>query len=117
MLALVSVPEGEEEKFLAETDEQGMPFKDMSKRQANAAVKDWNAEVEKNNVLNLEVNRGNAEEYFNNPTVEILSCNVASIESIFFITFGLNRLKKILDEENLGNKKIGRKFHSKLYLL
>lgn len=47
MLALVSLPAGEEEKFLAAMDENGTPFENMTKREANAAVKDWKAEYEK----------------------------------------------------------------------
>ena len=48
MLALVSLPAGEEEKFLAAMDEKGTPFENMTKREANSAVKDWKAEAEKN---------------------------------------------------------------------
>lgn len=47
MLALVSLPAGDEEKFLAAMDEKGTPYKNMTKREANAAVKDWKAEAEK----------------------------------------------------------------------
>ena len=47
MLALVSLPAGEEERFLAAMDEKGTPFEKMTKREANSAVKDWKAEAEK----------------------------------------------------------------------
>lgn len=40
-LALLNVPEGEEENFLDEMDKQGTPFKDMNKQQANEAVEDY----------------------------------------------------------------------------
>ena len=48
MIIMLSLPEGTEEKFLDEMDARGTPFKDMTKRQADAAVKDWKAEAEKN---------------------------------------------------------------------
>ncbi len=48
LIAMLALPEGEEEKFIAEKAAEGTPVQDMTVKTLRAEIKNWKAESEKN---------------------------------------------------------------------
>ena len=48
MITMLALPEGEEEKFIADKAAAGTPVEDMTVKKLRAEIKDWKAQADKN---------------------------------------------------------------------